>query len=120
MSRSGYSQNLIFQVRAAKLPAPTPEYQFHPVRRWRLDLAWPDQKLYVEVDGGTWVGGRHSRGAGYENDCVKLNAAAVEGWRGLRVTTAMVKDGRALAALEQVFQAIGLRSEAGTRERSAG
>ena len=106
MSISGYSQNLIFQVKAAKLPAPTVEFKFHPVRRWRFDLAWPDRKLYVEVDGGTWVGGRHNRGKGYEADCEKLNTAAIAGWRGLRVTTAMVKDGRALVAVEQALGAI--------------
>lgn len=106
MARSGYTQNLIFQVKAARLPEPTPEYRFDPVRRWRLDLAWPDQKLYVEVDGGTWVGGRHNRGQGYENDCIKLNSAAVAGWRGLRVTSAMVRDGRALAALEQALKPV--------------
>ncbi len=102
---SGYAVNLIFQVKAAKLPAPTPEYRFHAVRKWRLDLAWPEHKVYVEVDGGTWVGGRHNRGKGYEADCEKLNTAAVEGWRGLRVTTAMVKDGRALGAVEQLLGA---------------
>lgn len=100
---SGYTQHLIFQVQAAKLPLPTPEYRFHPVRKWRLDLAWPAQRLYVEVDGGTWVGGRHNRGKGYEADCEKLNSAAVAGWRGLRVTTAMVRDGRALGAVEQLL-----------------
>lgn len=104
--RSGYADNLLFQVRAARLPAPTPEYRFDPIRRWRLDLAWPERKVYVEVDGGTWVGGRHNRGAGYERDCEKLNAACVAGWRGLRVTTAMVKDGRALTAVEQALGAL--------------
>lgn len=106
MATTGYAQNLIFQCRAAGLPAPTPEYRFHAVRKWRLDLAWPDRRLYVEVDGGTWVGGRHNRGTGYEKDCEKLNTACVEGWRGLRVTTRMVKDGRALAALEQALKGI--------------
>src|SRR3990167_10550174 len=111
MSTSGYAQNLIYQCRAARLPLPTAEYRFHPVRRWRLDLAWPDRKLYVEVDGGIWVGGRHNRGPGDEKDCEKLNAAAVGGWRGLRFTTAMVKSGLALnvlrTALEQPERASG-------------
>lgn len=105
MSISGYADRLIFQCRAARLPTPTPEYRFHPTRRWRLDLSWPDRLLYAEVDGGTWVGGRHNRGAGYENDCEKLNAAALAGWRGIRVTTQMVKDGRALGYLQQLLHA---------------
>ncbi len=106
MAKSGYTQNLVFQCKAAGLPEPTAEYRFHPVRKWRMDLAWPERQLYCEVDGGTWVGGRHNRGTGYEKDCEKLNTAAVMGWRGLRVTTGMVKDGRALAALEQALRPI--------------
>lgn len=105
MPTSGYADNLAFQCRAAGLPQPTLEHRFHPTRRWRLDLAWPDRQLYVEVDGGTWIGGRHSRGAGYERDCEKLNAAALAGWRGLRFTTAMVKDGRALESLQRALGA---------------
>jgi len=105
MSRSGYSQQLIVQCKAAGLPMPDAEVRFHPIRKWRLDLAWPSRRIYAEVDGGTWIGGRHSRGAGYERDCEKLNTAALAGWRGFRFTTAMVKDGRALAVLERALAA---------------
>lgn len=102
---SGYAQNLKFQIKAARLPEPVAEHRFDPVRRWRMDLAWPARRLFVEVDGGIWVGGRHNRGKGYEADCEKLNAAAVAGWRCLRFTTGMVKSGAALntllAALKQ-------------------
>lgn len=101
---SGYAQNLKFQCRAAGLPEPEIEVRFHPVRRWRFDFAWPALQLAVEVDGGTWVGGRHNRGAGYERDCEKLNAAALLGWRVLRFTMAMVKDGRAVTVLEQALR----------------
>jgi len=98
---SGYTKSLVLQCLVARLPPPNVEHRFHPVRRWRFDLAWPDRLLYVEVDGGTWVGGRHNRGAGYERDCEKLNSAAELGWRGLRFTTKMVKDGRAINAIRQ-------------------
>lgn len=68
------------------LPRPVPELQFHPGRRWRFDFAWPSKLLAVEVDGGVFSGGRHTRGAGFIEDQRKLNAAAVLGWRVLRVT----------------------------------
>ena len=29
------------------------EHRFHPSRLWRLDLAWPEEKLAVEIDGIT-------------------------------------------------------------------
>ena len=83
-------------------PVPVREYRFAPPRRWRFDLAWPERRIAVEVDGGTWVGGRHVRGAGYEADCVKLNEATIAGWRVLRVTSRMVEDGRAIDALQRL------------------
>ncbi len=48
------------------------------------------------VDGGLHSGGRHVRGAGAERDAEKHSLAAIEGCRVLRVSTAMVRDGRAL------------------------
>lgn len=57
------------------------EFQFHPSRKWRFDFADPARKIAVEIDGGVFVRGRHSRGAGYRSDCEKLNAAAALGWR---------------------------------------
>lgn len=66
------------------------EHRFHPTRRWRFDLAWPDRKLAVEVDGGQWMagGGRHNSDADRE----KLNAAAIAGWRVLRYSPRQLDD----------------------------
>lgn len=58
-------------------------------RRWRMDFAWPARRVYVEIDGGVWTGGRHARGRGIEQDAVKENAAAAQGWRRLRFTPQM-------------------------------
>lgn len=60
------------------------EYKFHPTRKWRFDFADPDNKVAVEIDGGVFSGGRHTRGSGFRADCEKINAAAVLGWRVLR------------------------------------
>ena len=103
---SGYEALLRFQMKAAKLPAPTPQYRFTPPRRWTFDFAWPDRLLYVEVEGGIFIrgGGRHNRGLGFEADCEKYCEAAILGWRGLRVTTGQVKDGRALNLIERALK----------------
>lgn len=85
------------QVVQRGLPPPTLEHCFHESRKWRFDLAWPERKLAVEVEGGTFVAGRHNRGAGYEKDCEKYNEAVLAGWTVLRVTTKMVRNGQALA-----------------------
>lgn len=71
---------------AAGLPEPTPEHPFDPPRRWRLDLAWIAPRVALEVEGGIWIQGRHTRGAGFLKDMEKYNRLAVLGWRLLRVT----------------------------------
>lgn len=72
-------------VKRAKLPAPTAEFQFHPVRKWRFDYCWESHRLALEVEGGAWTQGRHTRGAGFLGDCEKYSEAAALGWRILRV-----------------------------------
>ncbi len=79
------------------------EYRFDDSRKWRFDFAWPDRFIAVEVEGGTWACGRHTRGSGFELDCEKYNSAAAQGWRVFRFTGAMVKDGRAFAMLNDVI-----------------
>ena len=68
-------------VRKAGLPQPVREHRYHAVRRYRLDFAWPDARLGLEVDGGIWTRGAHGRGTGIERDQWKTNLAAACGWR---------------------------------------
>lgn len=75
------------------------EYRFDTTRRWRFDIAYPQRMIGIEVEGGTWAGGRHTRGNGFERDCEKYNAAQLQGWKVYRFTGAMIHDGRALAFL---------------------
>lgn len=77
--------------------APVREHVFCPGRKFRFDFAWPDKMIAVEIEGGTAFGkSRHSRGKGFETDCVKYNIAARLGWRVLRFTTSMVIEGLAI------------------------
>ena len=68
------------------------EYRFAPPRRWRFDFAHPASRVAIEIEGGHWSGGRHTRGAGFEADCQKYNTAAALGWYVFRLTTGMIKD----------------------------
>ena len=61
------------------IPEPETEYQFHPQRKWRLDMAWPDQMVAVEIEGITYDGGRHQRVAGFLADAEKYEAAMLAG-----------------------------------------
>ena len=95
---------LAFQLQAAGLPTPEREHRFAPPRKWRVDFAWPELMVALEVEGGTMTGGRHTRGRGFELDAEKYNEAALSGWLLLRVTGAMVKDGRALRTAEKAIE----------------
>ena len=91
----------------AGLPEPEREYRFHPVRRWRFDFAWPEYKVAVECEGGTWSKGRHVRGLGFRQDCTKYNEAALMGWIVLRVTSHHIAQGKALVWLMRALQRRG-------------
>ncbi len=94
MSKSELETEFLHWLRilAPELPEPAREYKFAKPRRWAFDLAWEDRRLALEIDGGTWSGGRHTRGGGFRNDCEKLNTAVLLGWRVLRFTGDMLHD----------------------------
>jgi len=83
--------NFYWRTLAQPLPAPVNGHRFHDTRNWQLDCAWPDRKLAVEIDGGEFVRGRHTRGLGFQNDCEKINAAIDAGWRVYRYTLTMLR-----------------------------
>lgn len=97
---------LATQLKTARgVPEPRPEYLFCLDRMWRFDFAWPDWRIAVEHEGGTWSGGRHTRGKGFEADCVKYNTATVLGWQVLRFTSDQISRGEALEMIEDAFDA---------------
>jgi hypothetical protein len=94
------------RLAGAGLPAPVREYRFAPPRKWRFDWAWlPPIALALEVEGGVWTRGRHTRGAGFLKDCEKYNTATLLGWRVLRVTPATLCTDATLALLRAAMSA---------------
>jgi very-short-patch-repair endonuclease len=87
------------QFSAAGIRQPLTEYRFHETRKWRFDFAWPELKLAVEVEGGGWSGGRHTRGTGFEADLEKYDAAMRMGWNIYRCAGRLIKDGSALKTI---------------------
>lgn len=71
------------------------EVRLVPDRRWRWDFVVQD--LAIEVQGGIWTRGGHSRGAGQERDFEKSNAAVKAGYRPLHYSTGMIESGMAIA-----------------------
>ncbi|MDC5602500.1 endonuclease domain-containing protein [Acinetobacter baumannii] len=78
------------------------EYKFHPTRKWRADFLITGTKILIEVEGGIWSGGRHTRGKGYLGDMEKYNSAAMMGFTVLRFSTEQVKAGLAIKQIEQL------------------
>jgi very-short-patch-repair endonuclease len=105
-------QTLAAQLEQAGIPFER-EYRFHPRRRWRADFAIVGSPelplpayislLLVEIDGGAFIGGRHSRGQGVANDAEKQSAAAILGYRVIRATPAQVADGSCLSWIQQAL-----------------
>ena len=96
------------QCVAIGLPQPETEVRFHPVRKWRADLLWrePHVRLIVEVDGGLFVAGRHSRGATREKDMEKAAAALALGYRVMHVSPRHVRNGQAVSWIEAVLKPV--------------
>ena len=101
---SDLEDKLEFQLKSAKITGFTREYKFHPKRRWRLDFAWIDQKIGVEVEGGIWLPrSGHNTGVGISRDVEKGNALTLLGWKLIRVTGKMIKSGEALNIIESIL-----------------
>jgi very-short-patch-repair endonuclease len=80
------------------------EFKFHPGRKWRADFHLIDKRILVEVEGGIWSNGRHTRGKGYIGDMEKYNAATMLGYQVIRFSTEQVKSG---VAIGQILKLIG-------------
>ncbi|ANN74594.1 hypothetical protein BAU08_05755 [Bordetella bronchialis] len=93
------------QIAYTGLAPVTREYRFAPPRLWRFDFAWPELKLAVEIEGGVWTQGGHTRGAGYVKNLEKYNAAAALGWRLFRFHEGAVRNGQAIRMIEPFARA---------------
>ncbi len=99
---------LDFQLKALKIGGYGREVEFHPERKWRGDFVWGrPAMLIVEVEGGTYSGGRHVRGEGFEKDARKYNTAALMGYTVLRFTGSQVKSGEAVDVISTYLDYFG-------------
>lgn len=121
MTVSNLEEQLALHLRAAKLD-PVREYRVGAMatggtgpglrkrlvdaglKDWRIDFAFIADKLAVEVEGGTWSGGRHVTGSGFEADTEKYNKLTLMGWRVLRFTGTAIRSGVALQCIEAALK----------------
>ena len=80
------------------------EHKFQHDRRWKMDYAHIPLCIAIEVEGGVWSFGRHTRGTGFLNDIEKYNAATLAGWALLRCTPDMIKTGEAYQLVERALK----------------
>ncbi len=80
------------------------EVRFHPTRLWRFDYANEHYKIAIEVEGGVWTEGRHTRGKGFLGDMEKYNTATALGWRLLRVTPDTLLTTNTINLIKQVLK----------------
>lgn len=105
---SHLERELLNQMIALSVPMPEQEYRFAAIevgmqrgvrkrlvlaglRDWRFDFAWPALRFAVEVEGGNYKDGRHTRGKGFEEDCQKYHHAMRLGWAVYRCDGRLVK-----------------------------
>jgi len=70
----------------------TREHRFHPVRRWRFDLAILPLKIAIEYEGIMGAPrSRHTSATGYTGDANKYNESQLHGWLVLRFTALNIK-----------------------------
>jgi very-short-patch-repair endonuclease len=113
---------LAVQLEQAGIPFER-EYRFASPRRWRADFRVQGHRstvgpigfynaieyVLIEIDGGGFVAGRHTRGTGFEKDAEKASAAAILGYRVIRCTPKHVDDG---SCLSWIRQALGVEAAA--------
>jgi very-short-patch-repair endonuclease/predicted transcriptional regulator of viral defense system len=77
-------------VKQSELPLPESQAEFwdEEGQPCRIDFAYPDQRLAIEVDGFE----THGRRDVFEKDRVRLSRLAAGGWRVIHVTSTQLKD----------------------------
>jgi very-short-patch-repair endonuclease len=101
---SALEKHLAASLRAVGAPAFVREHRFHPTRKFRIDFAWPERMLAVELEGGIYRGGAHTSVAGIKRDVEKSNLLTMSGWRLLRFHGDQVKSGEAVALILQALE----------------
>lgn len=103
LSRSRLEDVLDNRLQIAGLSGYVREYRFAPPRKFRADFAYVEARLLLEVEGGIYSNGRHTRGSGFAADCEKYNLATLLGFKVLRFTAEMIQSGGAVEAITRAL-----------------
>ena len=85
------------QLRAAGIQEGwTQQVKAVPGRQFKFDFCHAERRILVEVQGGNYQHGAHSRPMGLKRDYTKANLAQRHGWKIYQFDGDMVNDGEAL------------------------
>lgn len=87
---------LYAQIDQAGLPLPCCGEDQLEICGHKADFAWPDHRVCVEVQGGSWKQGRHNRPRGYADDRMLTNRRQLAGWVCLEFTGDHLNDNAAI------------------------
>lgn len=97
--RQQFSRQFEARWRVLGGPVLEPEHRFDSDRGWRADFLHRPTMTLIELEGGAYSQGRHTRSKGFIEDIFKYNRATMLGYRLLRIGTGMAND----AYLQQII-----------------
>jgi hypothetical protein len=85
---------------------PTPVWDEVKIGGWKgaWDFAWPDLKVVVDVHGGEFVRGHHTRGKNILDDYEKLMRAVHAGWTCVLFGGTQTEDEKMLSMLAEIIE----------------
>lgn len=93
---SAYFLHVVLPLAMEGYPRPKSQALLIPERKYRIDFAYLEERLAVEIQGQIWHKGGHTSGRGLTRDAEKYNALACIGWKLLIITPEMIDSGEAL------------------------
>lgn len=80
------------------------EFKFLKNRKFRFDFAQKELKIAIEIEGGAYTNGRHTRGKGFISDMQKYNLATLNGWQLLRFTPQQTNKIETIEMIKQLIE----------------
>ena len=68
------------------------EVKLIPKRRFRFDYVHHPSKTAIEVNGGNYIRGRHTRASGLENEYEKIRLAAKLGYQTIIISGSQINE----------------------------
>ena len=91
-------------LKQLNLPVPHKEYRYARKRKFRVDFAYPEIRMGIEIDGGIFNKKAHGSITGILNDIDRNNTAAMEGWTMIRIPSSHIHEIKYKEALVVTYE----------------